>query len=119
MSKDQQKALNIPAPEGFNFHDLNLARGEDGKPMWNYRLFGKILQDNGYRAEQLSTQEIEIIMGAWYSEHLANGGANEEYADHILFFFTEELLAGNENYTALEPVYKMNNHLLLTLPQGF
>lgn len=119
MSENTQKNLTIPTPEGFNFHDLNLVKGEDGKSQWNRWLFGKILQDNGQRADDLTEVDIEMIMGGWYSEHLANGGENEEYADYILCFFTEELLAGDENYGPFEPAYEMSYDIVLATPEGF
>lgn len=66
--------VNFEIPAEINFLELGLHQNDDGHFVYNMTIFKKFLAHNGLSIDQISQDDVENILVAWYFDHRQKGG---------------------------------------------
>lgn len=78
------KQVNFEIPDEINFLELGLHYNDDGHFAYSMTIFKAFLEHNGLSIDQISQDDVENILVAWYFAHRQKGGEPDWCMEQII-----------------------------------
>ena len=78
------KQVNFEIPDEINFLELGLHYNDDGKFIYNMTIFKDFLVHNNLSIDQISQDDVENILVAWYFAHRQKGGEPDWCMEQVI-----------------------------------